>query len=154
MGIYPIRLQDSPKRRPTARLRITARWICAGDPAASSFGFMTENSATDVVTRYNQALEARDFAAARSFLADNLIFEGPIDRFEKADDYVAAITGLYGMVKGVQHQATVGDGHEVAVFYILDTPMAKARVAEWYTVRAGKITHLRAYFDARPFSRG
>src|SRR5216684_6744515 len=113
---------------------------------------MVKTSATDVVDRYSKALGSRDFAAARSFLADNLRFEGPIDRFDKADDYVKAITGLYGMVKGVTHQATITEGENVAVFYLLDTPMAKAPVAEWYTVRDGKITHLRAYFDARPFA--
>jgi ketosteroid isomerase-like protein len=106
----------------------------------------------DVVDRYNRALAARDFPAARALLADNLSFEGPIDRFSTADDYVKAITGLYGMVKGVEHQATLVDGENVAVFYLLDTPMAKAPVAEWYTVSDGKITRLRAYFDARPFA--
>ncbi len=113
---------------------------------------MVKLSPADVVDSYNRALAARDFTAARALLADNLRFEGPIDRFEKADDYVKAITGLYGMVKGVTHQATITEGENVAVFYLLDTPMAKAPVAEWYTVRDGKITHLRAYFDARPFA--
>ena len=56
------------------------------------------------------------------------------------------------MVTGVTHQATITEGENVAVFYLLDTPMAKAPVAEWYTVRDRKITHLRAYFDARPFA--
>jgi ketosteroid isomerase-like protein len=113
---------------------------------------MAKQNPTDVVDQYNRALAARDFAAARALLAENLRFEGPIDRFQKADDYVKAITGLYGMVKGVEHQATITEGDNVAVFYLLDTPMAKAPVAEWYTVRDGKITHLRAYFDARPFA--
>jgi limonene-1,2-epoxide hydrolase len=113
---------------------------------------MTTTDAQHVVDRYNRALEGRDFAAARSLLADNLRFEGPIDRFEKADDYIAAITQLYGMVKGVEHQKTIAGGEDVAVFYLLDTPVAKAPVAEWYTVRSGKIVHLRTYFDARPFS--
>jgi limonene-1,2-epoxide hydrolase len=113
---------------------------------------MAQNTATEVVGRYNRALEAKDFAAARGFLADDLRFEGPIDRFQKADEYIGAITKLYGMVKGIEHQATIVDGDEVAVFYVLDTPVAKAPVAEWYTVHGGKIVHLRAYFDARPFS--
>ena len=113
---------------------------------------MAKTSATDVVDRYSRALEARDFTAARSLLADNLLFEGPIDRFDRADDYIKAITGLYGMVKGIVHQATLGEGENVAVFYLLDTPVAKAPVAEWYTVRSGKIVNLRAYFDARPFA--
>jgi len=113
---------------------------------------MAQQTAKDVVTRYNRALEARDFTAARGFLADGLRFDGPIDHFVKADDYIGAITRLFGMVKGIENQATMVDGDEVALFYVLDTPVAKAPVAEWYTVRNGKIVHLRAYFDARPFS--
>jgi limonene-1,2-epoxide hydrolase len=111
------------------------------------------NPASDIVNRFAGALQARDFTAARSLLADNLRFEGPIDRFEKADDYIKAISGLYGMVKGIDLQATIAEGENVAVFYVLKTPMADAPVAEWYTVRDGKIVHLRAYFDARPFAR-
>jgi hypothetical protein len=57
------------------------------------------------------------------------------------------------MVKGVEHQATIAQGDEVAVFYVLDTPVAKAPVAEWYTVGAGTIVRIRTYFDARPFAR-
>jgi limonene-1,2-epoxide hydrolase len=112
-----------------------------------------QSTAKDVVDSYNHALAARDFAAARRLMADDLRFEGPIDKFQRADDYLKAITGLYGMVKGVEHQGTIGEGDEVAVFYLLDTPVAKAPVAEWYTVRGGKIVHLRAYFDARPFAQ-
>jgi ketosteroid isomerase-like protein len=113
---------------------------------------MAQITAKEVVDRYNQALGAKDFAGARKFLADDLRFEGPIDRFEKADDYMRAITQLFGMVKGVEPEATLVEGDQVAFFYTLDTPVAKAPVAEWYTVRAGKIVRLRAYFDARPFS--
>jgi limonene-1,2-epoxide hydrolase len=114
---------------------------------------MSTANAKGVVDQYSKALAERDFKAARALMADNLRFQGPIDRFERADDYLKAIQGLYGMVKGVEHQATLADGDNVAVFYILDTPVAKAPVAEWYTVRGGKIAELRAYFDARPFAR-
>jgi len=113
---------------------------------------MVKVNATDVVDRYTKALGSRDFAAARALLADNLRFEGPIDKFDRADDYVKAISALYGMVKGIDHQATIAEGDEVAVFYVLDTPVAKAPVAEWYTVEAGKIVRIRTYFDARPFA--
>ena len=109
---------------------------------------MVKTSATDVVDRYSKALGSRDFAAARALLADNLRFEGPIDTFDRADDYIKAISALYGMVKGIAHQATIAEGDDVAVFYVLDTP-----VAEWYTVGGGKIVRIRTYFDARPFAR-
>ena len=114
---------------------------------------MVKTSATDVVDRYSKALASRDFAAARAFLADNLRFEGPIDRFGRADDYIKAISGLYGMVKGIEHQATIAQGDDVAVFYVLDTLVAKAPVAEWCTVGGGTIVRIRTYFDARPFAR-
>ena len=113
---------------------------------------MTTPNAKDVVDRYNRALEKKDFAAARGLLADDLQFEGPIDRVQRADDYITAITRLYGMVKGVRHLATITEGDDVALFYILETPVANAPVAEWYRVRAGRIAELRAYFDARPFA--
>lgn len=113
---------------------------------------MEKTSPIDVVNDYNRALGARDFSAARALMADDLRFEGPIDRFSRADDYLAAIKGLYGMVKGVEPQATIAEGDNVAFFYLLDTPVAKAPVAEWYVVRKGKIAQLRAYFDARPFA--
>jgi len=115
---------------------------------------MAQTNAKDVVDRYNQALGAKDFEAARRLLADDLHFQGPIDEFNRADDYVTAITRLHGMVRGIEHEATISEGDDVAVFYVLDTPIAKAPVAEWYTVRSGKITQLRAYFDARPFAGG
>ena len=114
---------------------------------------MTESRSTEVVDGFTRALAAGDFAAARALLADDLRFEGPIDQFDRADDYIKAIQRLYGMVQGVEHQATVARGDEVVVFYTLDTPVAKAPVAEWYTVRGNRIVRLRAYFDARPFAR-
>ena len=112
---------------------------------------MTKTNTADVVRDYNRALEAGDFDAARGHLADDLRFEGPIDRFERADDYVAALKGLYGQVKGVRNLATLVDGDEVAVFSTFEFPMVNAPVAEWYTVGGDRITHLRVYFDARPF---
>lgn len=112
----------------------------------------TTTSSTDVIRRYTQALEARDFSAARALLADDLHFEGPIDRFDRADDFIKTISELYGMVKGVDHQAFVAEGDNVAWFYVLNTPVANAPVAEWHTVRDGKIAQIRAYFDARPFA--
>ena len=108
--------------------------------------------AADVVRRYTEALDARDFSAARNFLADDLRFQGPIDQFERADDFVKTISGLYAMVQGVEHQAIIAEGENVGWFYVLRTPVANAPVAEWHKVHDGKIVRIRAYFDARPFA--
>jgi limonene-1,2-epoxide hydrolase len=113
---------------------------------------MNDKSPAAVVEAWSKALSDRDFDAARSLLADDLHFEGPIDTFDRADDYLAAIRNLMGMARGMEHQGMIAEGADVATFYRLDTPVAIAPVAEWYTVRNGKIVTLRAYFDARPFA--
>jgi limonene-1,2-epoxide hydrolase len=91
-------------------------------------------------------------AEARSLMADDMKFRGPIDTFDNPDDYVAALERLSAIVKGADIEAVIADGNEVAYFYLLKTVVADAPVAEWYTVDGGKIIAIRAYFDARPFA--
>lgn len=44
-------------------------------------------------------------------------------------------------------------GDEAVVIYDLHTkPIPTAPVAEWYTVKSGKIASRQAFFDARPFA--
>jgi hypothetical protein len=114
---------------------------------------MATTAAAEVVHRYTAELDARDFSAARALLADDLRFDGPIDQFDRADDFIKTISGLYAMVSGVEHQAVLTEGDNVAWFYVLHTPVANAPVAEWHTVRNDKIVQIRAYFDARPFAQ-
>jgi limonene-1,2-epoxide hydrolase len=105
-----------------------------------------------IVEAWGKAVHGGDFDTARSLARPDLHFRGPIDTFNKVDDYLAALKRLGGIVKGVQPETVIADGGEVAVFYILKTVVADAPVAEWYTVEDGKITAIRAYFDARPFA--
>ena len=105
----------------------------------------------EIVRRYAAAVASGDFGTARSLMADDLHFVGPIDEFHRAEDYLAAIKQLFSMVRGVEDQAMVAQDAEVVHFYVLDTPVAKA-VAEWFTVKDGRIAELHAYFDARPFA--
>jgi limonene-1,2-epoxide hydrolase len=105
-----------------------------------------------IVEAWGKAVHGGDFNKARSLARDDLSFRGPIDSFNKLDDYLAALKRLGGIVRGVQPEAVIADGGEVAVFYILKTVVADAPVAEWYTVAGGKISAIRAYFDARPFA--
>jgi limonene-1,2-epoxide hydrolase len=105
-----------------------------------------------IVDAWDKAVHGGDFSTARSLAREDLHFRGPIDTFNKVDDYLAALKRLGGIVKGVQPEAVIAHGGEVAVFYILKTVVADAPVAEWYTVEGGKISAIRAYFDARPFA--
>jgi ketosteroid isomerase-like protein len=112
------------------------------------------SDARAIVERYQQAFGGKDFETARSLLADDLEFRGPIDTFHSADDYLAAIRRLSAIVEGVEVERVFADGDDVAIFYglVTSTPAGTAPVAEWYRVRDAKIAEIRVYFDARPFA--
>jgi len=112
-------------------------------------------NAKDIVDAYRAAWEAKDFDTARTYLADNLDFAGPIDTFDNAEDYIKAIAGLSHIVTGTTTRRAFADGNDVAVFYDMhtSTPAGTAPIVEWYSVHEGRISMIRAYFDARPFTQ-
>lgn len=106
-----------------------------------------------VVQSFRTAWEGRDFDQARRLLADDLDFNGPIDSFDNADDYIEAIKDLSRIVEGVETKRLFADQQEVCVIYDLQTVgSALAPVAEWYTVTDSKISSIRVFFDARAFA--
>ena len=111
-------------------------------------------SAGDIVDRYRNAWETKDFSTARSHLADHLDFAGPIDTFDNADDYLEAIKGLSQIMKGTETKRVFENGDDVCVIYDLQTvtPAGDAPVAEWYHVEGDRISMIRVFFDPRPFA--
>ena len=109
--------------------------------------------AIDVVGRYKQAFGSGEMQTARSLLADDFRFEGPFDTFDNPDDYLQSLAKLAPIVEGVDVKKVLADGDDVVTIYDLKTStVGTSRVAEWATVKDGKIVELRAYFDARPFA--
>jgi SnoaL-like domain len=115
---------------------------------------MAATQAQEVVDRYFAAWTGKDFAAARRLLRDDLSFQGPLDRFDNADDYIAAISRLATMVTGVERRKVFADGQEVCEIYdlLLPAPIGRSPVAEWHTVDGEQIAAIRVFFDARPFA--
>lgn len=107
---------------------------------------------TAIVQAWSEAVHKGAFDKARPLARENLHFRGPIDTFNRVDDFLAALKQLAGIVKGVEPEGVLAEGNQVVLFYILKTAVGDAPVAEWYTVEGGKITSIRAYFDARPFA--
>jgi len=87
-------------------------------------------------------------------MQDNMVFEGPLDTLNKADDYLEANKKLSSIIQRVDLEKVFVDGNDVCVLYnmVTNTPAGTAFVAEWYQVKDGKITYVRAVFDARPFA--
>jgi len=112
------------------------------------------SSARETVENYQAALGKGDFAAARKLLQDDMTFQGPIDTFNKADDYLESIKQLASIIQRIDLKHVFADGDDVCVLYdmVTNTPAGTAFIAEWYQVKGGKIAALRVVFDARPFA--
>ena len=110
-------------------------------------------SSAETVERYFDAWTSKDFATARSLLHDDLSFRGPIETLDSADALMASLQGLARIVTGAERRGLIEEGDQVSVIYDLHTvPVPTAPIAEWYTVRDGKIASVQAFFDARPFA--
>jgi ketosteroid isomerase-like protein len=110
-------------------------------------------SPEQIVEEYFDAWTSRDFETARGLLHDDLDFTGPLEKVADADALLRSLQMLAQIVTGVERRGVIAQGDEVAVVYDLHTvPVETAPVAEWYTLRNGKIASIQAFFDARPFA--
>lgn len=111
-------------------------------------------STQELVQSYFKALHSGDFAGLRALLHDEIQFEGPIDKFDRADDLVKALEKLSKIAKDAKVHRMFFDGDDACIIYdlITDTPIGTSQVAEWFRTRDGKISGIRVHFDARPFA--
>jgi ketosteroid isomerase-like protein len=111
-------------------------------------------NAAEIVESYHRAFGSGDVQTARSLLADDLHFKGPIEEFDSADEYLQSVAKLAQIVTGTDVKKVLADSDDVVTIYDLhtNTPAGTSNVAEWATVRNGKIAELRVFFDARPFA--
>ena len=115
---------------------------------------MANANTSEIVESYRVALDKGDFATARTLMQDNMSFQGPLDTFHTADQYIQAITKLASIIQRIDVKKVFIDGNDVCVLYdmVTNTPAGTAFIGEWYQVTGGKIAALRAVFDARPFA--
>jgi hypothetical protein len=115
---------------------------------------MTNASASEIVESYRVALGKGDFATARTLMQDTMSFQGPLDTFHTADQYLEAQRSLASIIQRIDVKKVFVDGDDVCVLYdmVTNTPAGTALIAEWYQVDGGKISALHAIFDARPFA--
>jgi ketosteroid isomerase-like protein len=103
-----------------------------------------------VVTNYLNAWTSGDVEAARACLADDLDFQGSIDSFHRADDFIVELTMFQKMLKGIKLIQSFFSENGAALLYDCDTmsPAGVIRTAEFFTVTDGKIKSIRLIFDA------
>jgi len=102
---------------------------------------MTEQTALEVATAFLNAWTGGDLAKAGSYLAEDLVFNGPIAHYTSAADFLA---GSKAFVKVIQPNwskiAAFGDENSALLLYDLFMLSGAAmRIADYYTVSDGKI---------------
>jgi len=107
-------------------------------------------SSTGVVRAYHESWTHRDMDTARSFLVDDLDFQGPIDKFTNADDFIGALTQFAQMCKRVDVVQEFHADNAAALLYdcVTESPAGTIRTAEFFGLRDGKIASIRLVFDA------
>ena len=109
--------------------------------------------ATSIVTGCLEAWTSGDFDTARSLIDDDISFAGPFGTAQGADAYMSGLRRFRqrGVRSAVVHKV-FRDGDDVCVIYDIAVSTAAGDVptAGWYQVREGKISSVRAFFDARP----
>ena len=106
--------------------------------------------AKQVITNYHNAWTNGNMQTARLYLTDDLDFQGSIDAFRKADDFVVALTIFQKMLRGVNLIQSFFSESGAALLYDCDTmsPAGVLRTAEFFTVTDSKIKSIRLVFDA------
>jgi hypothetical protein len=103
-----------------------------------------------VITNYHNAWTSGDMEGARSYLADDLDFQGSIDTFRRADDFIAALTVFQKMLIKVTLIYSFYSDSGAALLYDCETmsPAGVIRTSEFFNVASGKINTIRLVFDA------
>lgn len=99
---------------------------------------------------YFDAWQARDFARLGSVLADGVEFDGPLGQAKGREDCLRGLRGMTQIMTGLAVRKVFHDDSDVLTWYDLATSVADTvPVANWMHVENGKITQIRAAFDAR-----
>ncbi len=115
---------------------------------------MSERSTPAAVARaFTEAWTGHDMGAAASYLAEDVVFDGPLGHVEGKAAYLASLSGLARnlAVTGVQVVSAFGDETQALIMYELLTERFGALTcAKLLTFRDGKIRSDRLTFDSYP----
>ncbi len=103
-----------------------------------------------LVTNYHNAWTSGDMKKARACLADDLDFQGSIETYRRADDFIASLTMFQKMLQKVNLIQSFFSESGAALLYDCDTmsPAGVIRTAEFFVLNDGKIKSIRLVFDA------
>lgn len=108
------------------------------------------SAALDTARAFEAAWQRKDFEKARSYLADDVVFDSPFGRETTAEAAIGQFAGFMQVVTGPAREiAAFGDDETALVMSEIPTS-AFGRVvsAGHYVVREGRITSETLVYDA------
>ncbi len=118
---------------------------------------MTTDKTLELVRAYYdgwaKGAAAYDEASLRRVLHPQLIFESPIGRKDRLDDFLPGLQRFGKTVKQQHMLQLFGSGAEAAAIYDCDltAPVDVLRCAEIFRVDGAQIVAIRLVFDATPY---
>jgi limonene-1,2-epoxide hydrolase len=109
-----------------------------------------ENSpSVQIYKAYAEALNASDLNLTRTYLHDDLIYQGPAGNAHGAEAYLKQV-GAIGLHQEV-HKIFI-NGEDICV--LADLTIAKSDIkifgCGWFQIKEGKIVSIHTIFDPRP----
>lgn len=113
---------------------------------------MTTHSTPTAISRaFTEAWTSRDMDTAGSYLAEDIVFDGPLGHVEGKKTYLESLTGLTQAlaITGSRVIAAQGDDTQALIMYELITDrFGILTCAKLLTFRDGKIATDRLTFDS------
>lgn len=112
---------------------------------------MSEQLITATLARaFTEAWTSHDMDTAASYLADDVVFDGPMNHTTGKQAYVEGLSRFASVVTGLTIIAALGDDTQALILYDLATARGTQTYAEHLSFRDGKIATDRLIFDTYP----
>jgi hypothetical protein len=110
-----------------------------------------QGAAVDVAIAFTEAWTSHDMTTAAGYVADDVLFEGPMTQSAGIDGFMEGLTRFAQAVTGLQILAALGTDERAMIMYDLTTgPFGRLRAAEDLVISEGKITRDTLVFDTHP----
>ncbi len=116
---------------------------------------MTSKTPREIADAYLDAIEAREFERARTYLADhNFEYHSPILNSNNPDEFIANVSHVGPILERIDRRRTFADGDEVCQILTFITnwsSLTPTDAVQWTKVKDGKIVFIESFFDGRAY---
>jgi len=109
---------------------------------------------TALVRAFTEAWTSHNLASAADYVAEDVVFDGPLGHTDGKQEYMEGINRLAQIVTSMRVVAVYGDEAQALIMYELHTDQyGILTCAKLFTIRDGKIHTDRLTFDSYPMRK-